>query len=255
MEAPPDETPRGPDAIGAAPLPEREAVPPPRRAPIGREVAFAGLWLTLFAALGGAALLVLKTRFSAGLGDEIVVLPGGLAFEAVALIVASVLATRRRGALRTLGIVRLEGRWIVASIGVAIGLVLTSELLLTLLRAAGSDDPTAELADLFETMSPAWFALNLVLGAALVPLAEEMFYRGLLFAWIEDWAGTAIGAVASAAFFAVSHVSVSAEYAAVIFLLGIALAWLYRAAGSLWASVIAHGVNNAAAFVLLWVGE
>jgi len=52
MEASPDETSRGPDAIGAAPLPERAAVKSPRRAPIGREVAFACLWLTLFAALG-----------------------------------------------------------------------------------------------------------------------------------------------------------------------------------------------------------
>jgi len=98
MEASPDETFASPDAIGAAPLPERAAVKSPRR---GADRPRGRLRLLVADALRrprGAAVLVLKTRSSAGLGDEMAVLPGGLAFEASRS--SSPASSRRAGAAR-----------------------------------------------------------------------------------------------------------------------------------------------------------
>jgi len=150
--------------------------------------------------------------------------------------------------------VRLDPRWIVASIGIAIVLVLSSELLLTLLRAAGSDDPTASSPiSSRRCRRPGSPQPRARRGAGAARRGDILsrpalrLDRGL--GRNRDRRGGERGVLRRLARLGQRRIRRGH------LLLGIALAWLYRAAGSLWASVIAHGVNNAAAFVLLWVGE
>lgn len=85
-------------------------------------------------------------------------------------------------------------------------------------------------------------------GAALmVPLMEELFWRGFLMRWIDnqdfdkvDPASVSIKAIAlSTLVFMLAHTQWLAAIVA-----GLAYAWLYKRTRSLWAPVLAHAVTN-----------
>jgi CAAX prenyl protease-like protein len=101
----------------------------------------------------------------------------------------------------------------------------------------------------------AGFVLTRLAGAALVvPVMEELFWRGFLLRWLEhprflDVDPRAVGWKA----IALSSVVFATEHRLWLagLLAGVAYAWLYRRTGNLWATVIAHAVTNAALGV--WV--
>ena len=86
------------------------------------------------------------------------------------------------------------------------------------------------------------------LGATLVvPVMEELFWRGFLMRWLERVDFTAVDArsvglravLASTCVFTLAHTEWLAAAIA-----GLAYALLYRATGSLWTAVVAHAVTN-----------
>jgi CAAX prenyl protease-like protein len=84
-------------------------------------------------------------------------------------------------------------------------------------------------------------------SALVVPVMEELFWRSFIMRWIDkrDFldlspAVVSLKAVAiSCLLFGVEH---NLWFAGI--LAGLAYAWLYRASGSLWPPIIAHGVTN-----------
>jgi membrane protease YdiL (CAAX protease family) len=99
--------------------------------------------------------------------------------------------------------------------------------------------------------------LNLVvtvLGAGLLaPLAEELYFRGLIHRWFwarfpdRLWPRLA----ASSALFALGHFD-SVGVVASSFFLGLVCAWVYERTRSLWLSVAVHAVNNTLAVLLVY---
>jgi membrane protease YdiL (CAAX protease family) len=76
----------------------------------------------------------------------------------------------------------------------------------------------------------------------LAPIAEEIFFRGVVFnAWLRE-GGRRWAFIGSSALFALIHVSVVAVVP--IFLLGLALAWIYQRTGSLLAPMAMHATVN-----------
>ncbi|MEO5986650.1 MAG: type II CAAX endopeptidase family protein [Candidatus Limnocylindria bacterium] len=76
----------------------------------------------------------------------------------------------------------------------------------------------------------------------LAPVAEEVFFRGIVFnAWLRE-RGRRWAFIGSAVLFAVIHVSVVALVP--ILLLGLALAWIYARTGSLLAPIVMHATVN-----------
>lgn len=76
----------------------------------------------------------------------------------------------------------------------------------------------------------------------LAPIAEEIFFRGVAFnAWLAE-RGRRFAYIGSAALFAVIHASLVSLLP--IFLLGLALAWIYRRTGSLLAPIAMHAMVN-----------
>ena len=74
------------------------------------------------------------------------------------------------------------------------------------------------------------------------PIAEELFFRGIVFnAWLRE-AGRIWAYVGSAALFAAIHLSL--ESLLPIFLLGLALAWVYQRTGNLLAPITMHATVN-----------
>jgi len=97
-----------------------------------------------------------------------------------------------------------------------------------------------------------FFILALLAGSVLAPLAEELFFRGYVFRSFLDRHGPWWAYLFSAALFAVVHANLAA--AVPIFLLGFILADIFRRSGSIVPGAIAHGINNAISFALLYAG-
>ncbi|MEO7295130.1 MAG: type II CAAX endopeptidase family protein [Candidatus Limnocylindria bacterium] len=76
----------------------------------------------------------------------------------------------------------------------------------------------------------------------LAPIAEEIFFRGVVFnAWLRE-GGPRWAFIGSSVVFAAIHVSVVALLP--IFLLGLALAWIYQRTGDLLAPIAMHATVN-----------
>ena len=80
----------------------------------------------------------------------------------------------------------------------------------------------------------------------LAPLSEEVFHRGFVFAGLASRWGVWSAIVASAALFALAH----ATFAVIVpaFLSGLLFAWVFWRTGSIWPVMVAHVVQNFAAF-------
>jgi membrane protease YdiL (CAAX protease family) len=88
------------------------------------------------------------------------------------------------------------------------------------------------------SLEVAWL---LVLLCVLVPIGEEVFFRGFIFSTLRRW-GWAWAVTLSSLLFAAVHLQVVHFFP--ILLLGVVLAVLYQRTGSLVASIAVHGVNN-----------
>ena len=80
-----------------------------------------------------------------------------------------------------------------------------------------------------------------VLVCVLVPIGEEMFFRGFVYGTLRRW-GVAAATVLSALFFAVVHQQI--VHFLPIALLGVVLAVAYERTGSLLPAMLIHAANN-----------
>jgi membrane protease YdiL (CAAX protease family) len=100
--------------------------------------------------------------------------------------------------------------------------------------------PEASAAELAIARVDPWLVVLAVV--VLAPVAEEIFFRGVVFnAWLRE-GGRRYAYIGSAALFAVIHVSLISLLP--IFLLGLALAWIYERTGSLLAPMAMHATVN-----------
>ncbi len=93
----------------------------------------------------------------------------------------------------------------------------------------------------------------LLAAGIIAPVAEEIFFRGFLFAGLRDRWGLAAGLVLSSVIFGLVHLTPGVMVP--IILMGMLLAWLYQATGSLWPPILLHGVYNAVAVVGLYMSQ
>jgi CAAX protease family protein len=101
------------------------------------------------------------------------------------------------------------------------------------------------------SLPPSGFLLVWLAGSVLAPLSEEVFFRGLIFGSYYRVKGPLVAYTVSALVFALLHLNLPAIPP--IFVLGLVLAWLYRRTGSLTPCVVAHGLNNGLAFLMLYL--
>jgi len=100
---------------------------------------------------------------------------------------------------------------------------------------------------------PFWLYLLVAFAAAvLAPIAEEIYFRGYVFRAYLDQKGPLQAYVFSSLLFALVHLNLPAVLP--IFVMGLFLAFLYRRSGSILPGMVAHAVNNAVAFAILYFG-
>jgi len=90
----------------------------------------------------------------------------------------------------------------------------------------------------------------LILGSIVVPLAEEIAFRGLFYRWLKPRLGVPGSIVVSALVFAMLHGI--PQIIPAITALGIVLAIAAEVSDSIWPSIIAHGIFNAFMTITLY---
>jgi membrane protease YdiL (CAAX protease family) len=119
-------------------------------------------------------------------------------------------------------------------------------VVLGLLWAAG-----VEVRSLFYTRLPAGLKerlLFLVVGGLAAPVAEEVFFRGILYGFFRRW-GVVAALVLSTGLFAAAH-SLRGSFPATQLVGGILFAAAYEVEGSLVAPVVIHVLGNMGIFAI-----
>lgn len=112
-------------------------------------------------------------------------------------------------------------------------------------------EPQQDVEDLFD--SRAVLPLTAFATLIMAPLAEELFFRGFIFAGLIRPLGLYGAMAASGLLFGMFHV-VDAESAGLVpafAVVGAIFAWVYWRTGSLWPSIGAHVLFNSVSFILL----
>ncbi len=119
-------------------------------------------------------------------------------------------------------------------------------------RAAAEhlDDPLQPVMDTLSGIAPTvWLLILLVV---VVPIGEEIFFRGFVYGGLRNRWGVLVATLASAAFFSALHLQV--VHALPIFILGLVLALVYERTHSLVPAMVVHALNNISAVVSVWRG-
>lgn len=156
-----------------------------------------------------------------------------------------------RRPLSDLGLINLGWRSI--SLGLLGGIVLfvaVGVLGNLLVEYLGVPDPQSFALVVSGAESIWQFVLLVFLGGVIVPLKEELVFRGLIYPPLRKVYGRGSGIILCALFFGIMHFDFIRFLP--LFLGGAVLAWLYEKTQSLWSSIIAHGVWNILMTILMW---
>jgi len=131
----------------------------------------------------------------------------------------------------------------------AAGLVLGQQAAADLVMNREANTPVFRMLQEFHASTE--MAILVVLVVVVVPIGEELFFRGLTYGALRRVLSRRIAVLASAAFFAAAHLQL-VEFLP-IFILGVILAYLYDFTGSVVPGMIAHAVNNLGALALFYL--
>ena len=234
---------------------------PPVRSVTGRDLLLASLAsIALMLACLAPAVIVFGVRIAlrkaATLSSEDLLLftTLGLLAEAVGLIAAVWWFGKRRRKLswREFGFRPVSANWVLVSIGLTFAVSIIGGALGVLVQQGfGLPGENPQI----KALAPAGFswpaAIGVtLLGGVLVPIAEEMFFRGMLHRWARDKWGFAAGALISAIVFGAIHVIPLVIPFAI--LMGLAASWAYERTGSLLPGLIIHVINNTVKIALVY---
>lgn len=158
---------------------------------------------------------------------------------------------RRRGmSFADLGYVVPTPRWAARGcIGGFLALPLAFALYMVLRPVFGTQS-SVNLQQYFggEDFTPIHAVAVLLYGGFLVPIAEELLFRGLLFRWLRQRFDFGAAAFISAAVFGVAHAR--PDQIVIAGLLGLPMAWLYEKSRSLAPAILMHQTYNSLALMM-----
>ena len=241
--------------------PPSESSPPPRfvPAPESGKAGNAGPWsplrpidaltgfLIIFLGLGIAGAIVLSLIDTEPDATLVALIPQGLLFVGVPIMVAARRVTSRPW--RVVGFVPFKAKhlWLVAA---AMGAQIAITVIFTALFFTPEQDTLVEDVDFNETTVTVIATVFLIVIAA--PITEETLFRGLFFGAMRSRTPFWVAAGVSGLLFGSVHLPQGdLAVAGLLSCLGVILAWLYERTGSLGPPIVLHMVNNAIAIVPL----
>ncbi len=232
----------GPAGLGGADLPERPPIGVGRG---GRrlgwvEVVVGAVVYVLVQAGVGALLITATGRLPAA--PVLLAISAGSAFAAV--LVAVSLRVR---APEAIGIRRVPIRMIALAVGLGIGVWLLSRVLIIVYISITGDqsDPQQALTQFSGVAAAFWVVL---LGGLVVPLGEELLFRGVGYGAFRRY-GPVIATIVSSLVFALAH-GINVVFLAVL-VLAVLNAVLYERTRSIWPCFVTHASFNLCSFVIL----
>lgn len=219
-----------------------------RRIGVGRPERPAVGWTEIGIGLGSYLLLTavgVGAFLLAGRPPPVIV--GVLASAVTALAAVAIAAAVRVRSLAALGLRTVPWRWVALGAGAGVlGWAINRGVILGYVAITGdTGNPQQGLADAAAGSVIGLLGL-LAVGAVVIPVAEELLFRGVLYGGLRRY-GVARATIVSAAVFGLAHGPTVVALGA--FVLGVIMALVYERTGSLWPAVVAHGVNNAILFV------
>lgn len=180
---------------------------------------------------------------------------GLTALEGAALLSGIYLLGVRRKHIywRDVGFRPLESRWIRWAIVIALIFIPIVGLIALAIQMALGLPPENPQLDFLLPQRFNWLgAISMVLlGGVIVPIAEEAFFRGVLYAWMRQHAPAWVAILFSSLIFGALHGDISV--AGATFVMGVILAWFYERSHSLWAPITIHILNNSFKLLLLYI--
>lgn len=161
--------------------------------------------------------------------------------EALLLLPVWALTVRKyKVGLGVLGLRRFRAVMLLLAVGL-LAVAYTFNIFYALIMMLLGVNPSLDLINLVSELEHPWL---LALGGVVVaPLAEELFFRGFVFAGLRERYGWVKAALISAAAFSLLHLQ--PVQALPIFLLGFIFALLYEKSRSLWPAIAMHATVNA----------
>ena len=185
----------------------------------------------------------------------------GMGMYVIVLLAVYLFAVRRKGSTDDnsfpmtswawLGLRRFEGKWLWALPPLLFlqfaGMAVAN--LLIVIPFAGNDyeNPQIEAITGGGALSRSDLLLLMVLIAVIAPVAEELFFRGMLYPLLRQRWSMWPAIVLNGLLFALIHVL--PPLLPGLFIVGMVLAWVRERSGSLIPSVLLHAMQNA---VVLW---
>ena len=147
--------------------------------------------------------------------------------------------------------IRLDLRFTAGPVFAALGLSLAFAMLCQWLLPPGAEQSQGVLVNPW-TFGGNGLAYILWTGCVLAPVFEEIVHRGFIFNALSSRFGTVAGVLVSSAIFSAIH-GYPLQGSVSVFGFGVISALLYRATGSLGASVLLHSAFNFSSLIGYWL--
>ncbi len=154
------------------------------------------------------------------------------------------------------GLRPFDPRWLVAALLLAAAVLplrAGAALLAELLTGGNFSDVQARM-DIVTPSGPLGvnFVVTLLGAGVLAPIAEELYFRGLIHRWFRSRFAFWPAALLSSGIFALGHFD-SIAVVASMFFFGIVQAVIFERGRSLWLPILIHIINNSLAVVFLYM--
>jgi uncharacterized protein len=148
---------------------------------------------------------------------------------------------------------RLSIRWLFICLGIAVIAIPVSAYLAVFIRQLLGRPLESPQLSFMLPQGFSWPGLigMLVSVGILAPIAEEIYFRGVIFRWLRGGWKFWPSALISSVIFGLLHGEISVAIAA--FVLGLILAYAYEKSNSLWGSIAIHIANNSINILLLYL--
>jgi membrane protease YdiL (CAAX protease family) len=117
-----------------------------------------------------------------------------------------------------------------------------------------SSAPVGATPSVFANYSFAGKLLVVIHMTLLVPILEELWFRGFIYPSLRDRYGIFWAALISNALFGILHLP-GIIMLIIAFVRGLVFTWTYQKSGTVWGAIIAHCINNIPATVFMCMAQ
>lgn len=175
-------------------------------------------------------------------------------FAGTVLIVG---AARGKLNLRAIGFMppRIDARWFFGAIALSLALLPARGIIGVLIQylVGGNLNGLQMRMDVIAPEGFTWlgFLVTWIGAGILVPISEELFFRGALFTWFRQRYNFRIAMLVSSLLFALGHFDTIGVVAS-SFVLAVANAYVFEKSKTLWAPILMHITTNSFAVLVIY---